>query len=193
MRKLTVLAALIVAACGEKQLAEADIKTALNHSFDKNGPVCVSLDKEFPAKLNQMEQQYGVGRAFSALENAGLLSSVTQGKERRYEVTAAGRNFFTEREGRSVGLNVQKVKHGFMCFADIRVDKVIRWDAQADQGFAVSYTYRLENVAPWATASTITQAMPKLAIWINGAQKTERKSLVRKNGSELEAVAITPF
>lgn len=72
-----------------------------------------------------MEQEYGVGRALAALEGAGLLSSAPDGKGRRYEVTEAGRKFYTEREGQSVGLTVQKVKHGFMCFADMRVDKVI--------------------------------------------------------------------
>jgi hypothetical protein len=76
-----------------------------------------------------------------------------------------------------------------MCFGDMRVDKVRRWDAQADQGFTVFYTYRLENVAPWATVPSVMQAMPKLAIWINGAQKTERKSFVKKTASGLEAVA----
>lgn len=76
-----------------------------------------------------------------------------------------------------------------MCFADMRVDKVSRWDTQADQGFAVSYTYRLENVAPWATAPSVMQAMPKLAIWINGAQKTMRKSTVKKTANGLEAIA----
>lgn len=191
MRKLAALAVLILAACGEKQVTEADFTAALDQGFETAGPVCAPLDKSFPATLNQMEQEYGVGRALSALEGAGLLSSAPDGKGRRYEVTEAGRKFYTEREGRSVGLAVQKVKHGFMCFADMRVDKVNRWDAQADQGFAVSYTYRLENVAPWATAPSVMQAMPKLAIWINGAKKAERKSFVKKTGSGLEAVADT--
>jgi hypothetical protein len=189
MRKLAVLAVLVLAACGEKQLSEADFKTALDQEFQKTGPVCAPLDKGFPATLNQMEQEYGVGRALAALEGAGLLSSAPDGKGRRYEVTEAGRKFYTEREGQSVGLTVQKVKHGFMCFADMRVDKVSRWDAQADQGFAVSYTYRLENVAPWATAPSVMQAMPKLAIWINGAQKAVRKSTVKKTANGLEAMA----
>ncbi|MDD5365961.1 MAG: hypothetical protein PHR30_11520 [Gallionellaceae bacterium] len=189
MRKLAVLAVLILAACGDKQLTEADFKTALDQGFEKAGPVCVPLDKGFPATLNQMEQEYGIGRALSALEGAGLLTSTPNGKGKRYEVTEAGRNFYAEREGQSIGLTVQKVKHGFMCFADMRVDKVSRWDAQADQGFAVSYTYRLENVAPWATAPSVIQAMPKLAIWVNGAQKTERKTFVKKTTDGLEAVA----
>ena len=188
MRRLAILATLIVVACGEKQLTEVDFKTVLDQGFEKTGPLCVPLDKEFPATLNQMEQQYGVGRVFSALEGAGLLLSAQEGKGRRYEVTDAGRKFYIERVGRSVGLTVQKVKHGFMCFADMRVDKVSSWDAQADQGFMVSYTYRLENVAPWATAPSVIQATPKLAIWINGALKVERKSFVKKNGSGLEAV-----
>lgn len=191
MRKLAAVAALILAACGEKQVTEADLKAALDQGFETAGPVCVPLDKSFPATLNQMEQEYGVGRALSALEGAGLLSSAPDGKGKRYEVTEAGRTFYTEREGRSVGLTVQKVNHGFMCFADMRVNKVNRWDAQADQGFAVSYTYRLENVAPWATAPSVMQAMPKLAIWINGAKKAERKSFVKKTSSGLEAVADT--
>ncbi len=189
MRKLTVVAVLILAACGEKQISEGDFKTALDQEFQKTGPVCAPLDKGFPVTLNQMELEYGVGRALSALEGAGLLSSAPEGKGRRYEVTESGRKFYTEREGQSVGLTVQKVMHGFMCFADMRVDKVSRWDAQADQGFAVSYTYRLENIAPWATAPNVTQAMPKLAIWINGAQKVVRKSTVKKTASGLVAVA----
>jgi hypothetical protein len=189
MRKVAVLAVLILAACGEKQITEADIKTALDQGFEKAGPVCVPLDKGFPVTLNQMEQEYGIGRTLSALEGTGLLSSMPDGKGRRYQVTEPGRKFYTEREGQSVGLTVQKVKHGFMCFADMRVDKVNRWDAQADQGFVVSYTYRLENIAPWATAPSVIQAMPKLAIWISGAQKAERKGFVKKNASGLEAVA----
>jgi hypothetical protein len=189
MRKVAVLAVLILAACGEKQITEADIKTALDQGFEKAGPVCVPLDKGFPVTLNQMEQEYGIGRTLSALEGTGLLSSMPDGKGRRYQVTEPGRKFYTEREGQSVGLTVQKVKHGFMCFADMRVDKVNRWDAQADQGFAVSYTYRLENVAPWATAPSVIQAMPKLAIWVNGAEKTMRKSFVMKTANGLEAVA----
>lgn len=189
MRKMAVLAVLILAACGENQITEADIKTALDQGFEKAGPVCVPLDKGFPVTLNQMEQEYGIGRTLSALEGAGLLSSMPDGKGRRYQVTEPGRKFYTEREGQSVGLTVQKVKHGFMCFADMRVDKVSRWDAQGDQGFVVSYTYRLENVAPWATAPSVIQTMPKLAIWINSAQKAERKGFVKKNGSGLEAVA----
>lgn len=189
MRKLAILATLILVACGEKQLTDTDFKVALDREFNQAGPVCVPLDKGFPATLNQMEQEYGVGRALVALEGAGLLSSAADGKGRRYEVTEAGRKFYAEHEGQSVGLTVQKVKHGYMCFADMRVDKVNRWDAQADKGFAVSYTYRLENVASWATTPSVMQAMPKLAIWINGAQKTERKSFVKKTGSGLEAMA----
>ncbi len=189
MQKLVVLSAvLILAACGEKQLTESDFKAALDKGFEKEGPICVPLDKSFPATINQMEQKFGVGRTLMALEGAGLLSSATDGKVRRYEVTDAGQKFYTERDGQSVGLTVQKVKHGFMCFADIRSDKVVRWDAQADQGFAVTYTYRLENVAPWASAPSVIQAMPKLAIWINGALKTERKIFIRKTASGLEAI-----
>lgn len=191
MRKLTTLAVLILAACGENQLDDVDFKAVLDQSFEKNGPVCVPLDKGFPVTLNQMEQEYGVGRALSALDGAGLLSSTPEGKGKRYDVTEPGRKFYAEREGRSVGLAVEKVKHGSMCFADMRVDKVSRWDAQTDGDFSVSYTYRLENVAPWATAPSVMEALPKLAIWINGAQKAERKILVKKTRSGLEAVADT--
>jgi len=187
MRRLGILAALILAACGEKQLTDADFQVALDKHFNQAGSVCVPLDKEFPATLNQMELEYGVGRALAALEEAGLLSSSVVGKGRRYEVTAAGQKFQTEREGKSVGLTVQKVKHSYMCFADMRVEKVNSWDVQPE-GFVVSYTYRLENVAPWATTPSVMQAMPKLAIWFNGVQKTERKIFVKKTGSGLEAV-----
>ena len=189
MRKMAILTVLILAACGEKQLTDAEFKTALDKGFEQAGPICVPLDKGFPATLNQMEQEYGVGRALTALEGAGLLSSAVDGKGRRYEVTDAGRKFYTERDGQSIGLTVQKVKHGFMCFADMRVDKFVRWDAQADQGYAVFYTYRLENVASWATTTNVMRAVPKLAIWLNGAQKNERKSFIKKTANGLEAVA----
>lgn len=189
MQKLVMLAIFVLAACGEKQLTEEDFKTALNKGFEKASPVCVPLDKGFPTTLNQMEQEYGVGRALTALEGVGLLKSAADSKGKRYEVTDAGRKFYSERDGQSIGLTVQKVKHGFMCFADMRVDKFVRWDAQADQGYAVSYTYRLENVASWATTPNVMQAMPKLAIWLNGAQKTERKSFIKKTANGLESVA----
>ena len=187
MRRLAILAALILVACGEKQLTDTDFKVVLDKEFNQAGPVCVPLDKGFPATLNQMELEYGVGRALVALEGAGLFSSSVVGKGRRYEVTESGQRFYTEREGKTVGLTVQKVKHGYICFADMRVEKVNRWNAQPE-GFVVSYTYRLENVAPWATTPSVIQTMPKLAIWLNGAQKTERKIFVKKTGSGLEAV-----
>lgn len=185
MRKLAVLLPLVLVGCGEKQFAEADFKAALNQVFEKRGAVCVSLDKAFPATLNQMEQDYGAGRALSALEHEGLLTSVVEGKGKVYTVTEAGQKFFTEREGQSIGLNTQKVKHGFICFADMRVDKVISWAPQTDQGFTVTYTYKLENIAPWATNPSIMQSMPKLATWINGAHKTERKLFIKKTSDGL--------
>jgi hypothetical protein len=86
-------------------------------------------------------------------------------------------------------LTVQKVKHGFICLADMRVEKVTGWNIQPDQSFAVSYTYQLENIAPWATAPSVIQAMPKLSLWINGAQKAERRTIVKKTSNGLEAVA----
>lgn len=190
MRRLAILAiGLALAACGEKQPTESDFKTALNQGFEKAGPVCVALNKGFPVTLNKMEQEHGIGRALSALEGAGLFTSAQDGKGRRYEVTDQGQKFYTEREGQSIGLTVQKVKHGFICFADVRVEKVTRWDVQPDQSFAVSYTYRLENVAPWTTAPSVIQAIPKLSLWINGAQKAERKTIVKKITNGFEAVA----
>lgn len=188
MRRLAVLAiGLALAACGEKQPTESDFKAALNRGLEKSGPVCVPLNKGFPVTLNQMEQEHGIGRALSALEGAGLFTSAQDGKGRRYEVTDQGQKFYTEREGQSIGLTVQKVKHGFICFADMRVEKVTRWDVQPDQSFAVSYTYRLEGIAPWATAPSVIQAMPKLSLWLNGAQKAEHKAIVKKTPSGLDA------
>ncbi len=190
MRRLAILAiGLALAACGEKQPTESDFKAALNQGFEKAGRVCVPLNKGFPVTLNQMEQEHGIGRALSALEGAGLFTSAADGKGRRYEVTDQGQKFYTEREGQSIGLTVQKVKHGFICFAEMRVEKVTRWDVRPDQSFAVSYTYRLENIAPWATAPSVIQAMPKLSLWINGAQKAERKTIVKKTSNGLDAVA----
>lgn len=189
MRKLAILAiGLALAACGDKQPTESDFKAALNRGFEESGPVCVPLNKSFPLTLNQMEQEHGIGRALLALEGAGLFASAPDGKGRRFKVTDQGQKFYIEREGKSIGLTVQKVKHGFICFADMRVEKVTRWNAQPDQSFAVSYTYRLEGIAPWATAPSVIRAMPKLSLWINGAQKAERKTIVKKTTNGLEAV-----
>lgn len=191
MRNVVMIGALILTACGERQLTNDDFKIALDREFETSGRVCVPLDKAFPAALNEMEQEHGVGRMFAALEGAGLLSSKPTDVGRRYEVTEAGRQFYSEREGQSVGLTVRKVTHGFMCFADLRVENVKRWKALDDQRFAVTYTYRLEDVASWAAEPSVLKVMPKLAMWMNGAERDVRKSVVKKSDSGLEAVVDT--
>jgi len=127
----------------------------------------------------------------AALESAGLLRSsdttaVVHGMldalrgptppqpVKRYELTVTGQKYF-QQYPTAIGQ-----ANGF-CYGQKQVDSIVKWDEPVTQGSysvtQVTYTYKLEQLADWATQPGIQSTFPVVKATLDQAKTNQEIDL----------------
>jgi hypothetical protein len=185
-----VLGTLLLAGCGGKSDANVkDLSDATNAYLAKKGQLCLGISTKWPVDLQESDQRAGNVKAseMASLEKVGLVHSQNaeaeyttlsgrsaKAKVLRYELTDEGKKFY--REKNVVGLGPNKEVLGDICFGQQAVDKVSKTEGPTKFGdtteATIYYTYRIDNLADWASNPDIQKVFPGTISTLNGAGKT---------------------
>lgn len=188
--ELLVLAAfLLLSGCNEaKEPNAAHFTVAINRYLAKRGAECTFFAQTFPIDVpaSDLKDPYGIARQMAALEGAGLVrgndtKAVIQGMMgalgpsaprpvRRYELTDEGRKYFQVRTG---GLG----QGSAFCYGQKTVASIVKWTEPAatepSTQSEVTYTYKIADLAPWATHADVQQAFGDIRTTVSGISKTD--------------------
>ena len=105
-----------------------------------------------------------------------------------YELTAAGKAALRRPGSNSSAMSSGKAD---LCYGRKAVDTIVTWDAPISlgefKGTTVTYTYKLEDLAPWANDDRIKRAFPDLVRTLEGAGNTQDKHGVQLTNLGWEA------
>lgn len=188
---LFVSSLLLVSGCNSaKKPGDSTFKAAINQYLYTNGKTCIPALHPFPIDIPvaRLHDSSGTAAEMAALESAGLLHSndttaVVHGMldalrgstppqpVKRYEMTAAGEKYFQQYP------TVIGQANGF-CYGLKQVDSIVKWDEPVTQGSysvtRVTYTYKLEQLADWATQPGIQSTFPVVKATLDQA-KTDQE------------------
>ncbi|WP_408122289.1 hypothetical protein, partial [Caballeronia grimmiae] len=189
MRTSLVIAAVSVAmlttACGKKNDAsESSLGDAITADMKTNrGLLCLNRSGRgpftFPSTYSARDlNEYSAAalrEQLAALEKSGLIarstttpSNATPSTQRNavsYSLTGEGQKYAVETVRQAGDLNATPDNRAWMlCYARVKLDKVVAW-TEPDPNVHrtdVTYTYKLDNVAPWADDRDIKRAFADL-------------------------------
>ncbi len=197
MKRLIVLfvsGLLFVCGCNSaKKPGDSNFKTAINQHLVTNGKTCIPVLHPFPTDIPvaRLHDSSGTLAEMTALESAGLLHSsdttaVVHGlldalrgptppqSVKRYELTTAGQEYFQQYPtafGQSKGF----------CYGQKQVDSIVKWDEPVTQGSysvtRVTYTYKLEQLADWATQPDMQRTRPVIKATLDQAKTNQEIDL----------------
>ncbi|WP_232519243.1 hypothetical protein [Caballeronia insecticola] len=178
-----VSVALLVAACGKKNDAsESSLGNAISADMKTNrGLLCLNRSGRGPyafpsAYSNRDLNEYSAAalrEQLAALEKAGLIARAAttpanaNAKQNgiAYSLTGEGQKYAVETSRAAGDPNATSDPRVWMiCYAHVKLDKVAGWtepDPTAHRS-DVTYTYKLENVAPWADDRDIKRAFSEV-------------------------------
>lgn len=179
---LTVSATILLApGCGSGSMSEKDYADAINAQISQNdGYVNIS----FPYQTVERYNNLYLNNMCEALVERGLLTvtATESGKKRpinTYELTPEGQKYFTPNKG--------------LKFADVSVERIISIE---DSGFGnmkeVQFTYKLENIAPWADLAKKDSPSALFKV-MEGNKKKECLALIALEGGKLLVDRATVF
>lgn len=196
------LGMLSMTACGTKKSAsERNFSEALNVYLAKKGQLCLGLSSEWPVDVDLRERGSNSEQpaTMAALEKIGLVHSheteisytpllsdrPIEREVIRYELTEEGRRFYREQEHPVPGST--RDAHGDLCYGQEVVDRIVKWEGPIEFGtykqVSVFYTYKVEQVASWASDPEVQRAFPGALLAINGAgQRILSNTLILTNG-----------
>jgi hypothetical protein len=177
-----IIGAALLASCGTKNDAnEQNLAAAISANMEGNkGALCLMRSGRgaysFPSiygkpELNNFATPV-LREQLAALEKVGLIrrsvgtSSVIQQDGTVFNLTPEGQKYAIETSRRALDPNaLDEGKAWTFCFAKARLDKVVGWtepDPVAHQS-QVTYTYKVEDLAPWANDGRVKDAFPEIA------------------------------
>lgn len=159
-----------------KKSNDSNFKVAIDRYLTTNGKTCIPVPQSFPIDIPmaRLRDSSGTPTEMAALESVGLLQSsnttaVVHGMldalrgptppqpVKRYELTATGQKYF-QQYPTAIG------QANGVCYGQKQVDSIVKWDEPVTQGSysvtRVTYTYKLEQLADWATQPVIQSTFP---------------------------------
>lgn len=206
---MTLFGVLVLVGCASKNDAnDKNFTQALNAYLAQKGELCLGIPSAWPVDLNEAERRSGIGRAaeMAALEKAGLVHSqeteteytpplsshTVKVKVLRYELTEHGKNFYRTRE--TIALVAKNGTKGDLCYGQQQLDKIIKWDGPTAVGDSkeatVFYTYKVANLAAWASNPEIQKAFPGILSTINGAGKIQMNQALTLTSQGWQATGL---
>ncbi|MGI0085622.1 MAG: hypothetical protein ACREBQ_11120 [Nitrososphaerales archaeon] len=185
---MALFGVLALVSCASKNDAnENNFTQALNTYLAQKGELCLGIPSTWPVDLNEAERRSGIGRAaeMAALERAGLVSShetdteytpslgsrPVKVKVLRYDLTEEGKNFYRARK--TIALVSANGAQGDLCYGQQKLNKIVKWEGPNSVGDSkeatVFYTYKVTNLADWASNPAIQKVFPGILSTINGA------------------------
>ncbi len=175
----------LLTACSDvKKPSDGNFSKAIDQYLQKHGKACTWIGRPFPIDVSESEQkfQYGTGPQMAALERAGLVRSsnivaATPGlfgpgsprPVKRYELTGEGERYFQQSPG------VFGQTAGF-CYGEKTVDSVVKWTEPMTMGSysqtTVTYTYKIEDLAPWAKRPDVQGVFGDIRTTVSGVSKS---------------------
>ncbi|SAK75211.1 hypothetical protein AWB79_04432 [Caballeronia hypogeia] len=178
-----VSAALLVAACGKKNDAsESHLGDAISADMKTSrGLLCLNRSGRgpyaFPSVYSNRDlNEYSssvLREQLAALEKSGLIARAATtpanaGAKQNgvaYSLTGEGQKYAVETARPANDPNATSDPHAWMlCYAHVKLDKVVGWtepDPTAHRS-DVTYTYKLDKVAPWVDDRDIKRAFPEV-------------------------------
>lgn len=181
--RVIIILALLLAGCSKNETSDDAIKAALNKYKDDIHSGCFQFDLALPGTLNEMKHNTLSGMQLDAYASAGLVTASPDGKGMHYELTPEGKKYYIEINALSVGLTIKKIKQGAMCVGSLQVDNITRV-IPSPQGseIKVFYTYKIENLAQWASNPALQHGFGLVAKLANGQHKDELSEMLYKTG-----------
>jgi hypothetical protein len=187
MRTSLLVAALSVsllfAACGKKNDAsESTLGDAITADMKTSrGQLCLNRSGRgpytFPSAYTDRDlNEYSAAalrEQLAALEKAGLIARAAptpanaNAKQNgiAYNLTGEGQKYAVETTRTPGDPNATNDPHAWMlCYAHVKLDKVVAWtepDPTAHRS-DVTYTYKLDDVAPWMDDREVKRAFPEV-------------------------------
>jgi hypothetical protein len=164
--------------------SDASFRKAIDQYLEKHGKACTWIGRPFPIDVSESEQklQSGTGFQMAVLEATGLVRSSdtiaaapgifgpgAPRRVKRYEPTEEGKKYLQQVPavlGQSAGF----------CYGDKRVDSIVKWTEPVTTGpysqSEVTYTYKIENLAPWAERPDVQREFGDVRTIVNGISKS---------------------
>jgi hypothetical protein len=178
---VAVSVSLLAAACGKKNDAsESSLGDAISADMKTNrGLLCLNRSGRgpymFPSAYTDRDvNEYSAAalrEQLAALEKVGLIARAAptaanaNAKQNgvAYSLTGEGQKYAVETSRPAGDPNATGDSRAWMlCYAHVKLDKVVGWtepDPTAHRS-DVTYTYKLENVAPWVDDREIKRSFP---------------------------------
>lgn len=204
-----VLGTLPILGCAtKKDISEKNFSDALDAYLAKRGQLCLGMASKWPIDVDERGRGTTVGIApvMAVLEKIGLahsheteteytppLSSILlKTKVLRYDLTDEGKTFY--REKAHLGLAGPQETQGDLCYGQQVLDKIVKWEGPVEFGdykeVSVFYTYKIENLASWATDPDLQRVFPGAALTINDAGKTMLNHALKLTSEGWEAKGV---
>ncbi len=199
---LVVLSSATLVACGSKTDAnEKNFGVAMTQYFDKKGQLCLNQYRDFPVTVTEMDLRLqktmasGTANQMDALEAVGLVKCETVDKGKRCALTPAAQPFIREKEVTSWGLNgSQKVIQTDLCWGQKALAKIVKWEGPMKLGdyqeAGVTYTYKVNSAADWASKPELQAAFPAVKSILDGVGTKEGKHAVMLTSQGWEAKGL---
>jgi hypothetical protein len=209
---LTVIAALLLAACDSKTDANSkNFGAALSALFAQKGNFCLA-DMAWPVDISLAEFQSqgsiptGTAAQMVALEANGLVSSTNleldqldmfqkptgiKGQIKRYTLTDAAKPFYQDRPNSIFVSPAASQTAGALCWGKKTLGQIVKWEGPLKFGdyqeAVVIYTYKIDPIAPWAQKPDIQVAFPDIKPRIAAAGTIQQKHEVKLTSLGWEA------
>lgn len=199
-----VAAALAISACGSSSgVKQAELRSAIDAHLAKT-PRCIGdIAWRFPVDLRQeydrvMEPEWAAMlERLDTFVRLGLVRSrpvpdAPWGRPKRYELTDAGQQAYREFPA---GRWDPRKPAGALCYGTPVVDSIIRYTAPAETMGAVqtevTYSYRLQQVAPWAGDTALQRLHPQIGRELGReASRPEARAILVRASDGWQVVAL---
>lgn len=171
---------LLTAACNNGSNTDAAYKAAINGHF-KAFPACLWHEPiKFPVQAATSDDAKTQG--FDALTQEGLLTRTT-GEKKIIIISKQVNNYDLSDKGRSAWTpDTSQPGYGNFCYGNREVTSIDNSTAgtngQGGKTVAVTYHYKIANVAAWANSQEVKTAFPEVATALN-SNPTDTATLVQ--------------
>ena len=171
---------LVTAGCNQGGNNDLSYKTAINDHF-KASPTCLwSQPKKFPVQAATSDDAKTEG--YDALTQEGLLTRTTAEKKVLIVASKQVNNYDLSEKGRTSWTpDPTQPGYGNFCYGNREVTSIDNstpgTNAQGTKTVAVTYHYKIGNVADWAKSQEMATAYPDIATAI-GSNPSDSATLV---------------
>ncbi len=166
--KYLALLALLTGCSSQEVASDRTISNAVENYLDQEGgALCLNL-QQWPFDLDREDLRlverfpHGIASKMKTLQQIGLVSSQEvklggvdfSGQPnvgKRYQLTKLGEKYLLEKPISPE----DKTSKSDLCFAHKTLDKLVKWEPEANTTLVVNahYTYQVKNVANWAKSA----------------------------------------